>query len=80
MINTNDKIENVINAFSNHNQKCYDHLFEICNLSDLNIDPASEEANQLVLNLEDAIRQSLINKFIINKGDEYAFRDQITIN
>ena len=80
MINTNDKIENVIDAFSNNNQNAFNHLIEVCNISDLNIDPASEEANQLVLNLEDAIRQSLINKFIINKGDKFAFRDQIIIN
>lgn len=80
MINTNDKIENVIDAFSNRNQNAFNHLIEICNLSDLNIEPGSDEANQLILNLEDAIRQSLINKFIINKDDKFAFRDQITIN
>lgn len=80
MRTTEDKIENIIDTFSSRNQDAFSHLIEICNLEDLNIDPTSDEANQLILNLEEAIRQSLINKFIINKDDEFAFRDQITIN
>ena len=74
MRTTEDKIENIVECFSNSNQKAYQNLCDIilCEFPEFN----DNNMNNLALNIEYIIRESLTNKF----ERDINIDDQITIN
>tara|TARA_R100001440_G_scaffold74159_1_gene99391 strand:+ start:100 stop:324 length:225 start_codon:yes stop_codon:yes gene_type:complete len=74
MRTTEDKIENIVEAFSNSNQKAYKSLFDIilCEFPEFD----DNNMHNLALNIEYIIRESLTNKF----EKDIDIDEQITIN
>ena len=76
MRTTEDKIINIVEAFSNSNQKAYQNLCDIILYEFPEFDMNRNDMNNLALNIEEVIKESLINKFDRDSDID----EQITIN
>ena len=76
MRTTEDKIENIVEAFSNSNQKAYQSLCDIILYEFPEFDINRNDMHNLALNIEEVIKESLINKFERDSDID----EQITIN
>ena len=74
MRTTEDKIENIVECFSNSNQKTYQNLCEIIQFEFPEFN--DNNMHNLALNIEYIIRESLTNKF----EKDIDIDEQITIN